>query len=229
MSYILDGIVILIILFFIITSSKRGFVRTLIEVVGFVAALILAFTISSPLANATYDKMIEPSVVSAVENAANEGTQTAVDAAWGAMPKFITNNSDMFGLTQESFADKLTQSTADGITGTAISVSQNIAKPIVAKILGMIYSTLLVIVLLFVVKILAKIINKLFSFSIIGKLNRSLGGAIGLIKGLAIAVVFCMIISLIVSFTANGFLVFTRDAIDSSVIFKFLAGFSPFI
>ena len=50
MSYILDAIIILIVLFYVFISAKKGFVRTLIEVVGFVAAIVIAFTVSTPIA-----------------------------------------------------------------------------------------------------------------------------------------------------------------------------------
>ena len=57
MSIIIDLIVLAIIGLFIYTSAKRGFVKVLVEVAGFVLAVIITFTISSPLADATYDKI----------------------------------------------------------------------------------------------------------------------------------------------------------------------------
>lgn len=231
MSYILDAILVLIILITVFISAKKGFVRTLVEVVGFVAAIFIAFTFSSPIASAVYGKMVEPVIVKTVENVSTDTANTAsdaVDAVWQKMPAFVTE-SNFLGLSKENISQQVEIETANGVTELADSVSNSFAKPVITKLLSVLISVILVVALIFVVKIAAKYINKLFSFSLIGTINKTLGGILGLVKGVALAVVFCMIITLIISFTKNGFLIFTYDAIQSSYIFKFLAGFSPFI
>ena len=231
MSFILDAIIILIVLLFIILSAKKGFVRTLIEVIGFVAAIVIAFTFSSPIANMTYDKIIQPSVVKTVENVANDGVSSAtgaVDAVWEKMPSFITESS-FFDLSKDNITATVQNKAAESSTQLAQNISDSFVKPVTTKLLSVLISVVLVVVLLFVVKILAKYINKLFTFSVVGDINKTLGGILGLVKGAAVAVVFCLIISLILSFTKDGFLIFTYDAINSSYIFKFLMGFSPFL
>ncbi len=231
MSYILDGIIVLIILFFVFLSAKKGFVRTLIEVAGFVAAIVIAFTISSPIANATYDKLIQPSVVKTVQNVANDGISdatSAVDAVWVKMPAFITE-SRFFNLSKESITTTVQDRSANDSIQLAQNISDSFVKPVATKLISVFLSVILVIILLFFVKFLAKFINKLFTFSVVGTINKTLGGILGIVKGTAVAIIFCLVISLILSFTKNGFLIFTYDAINSSYIFKFFMGFSPFI
>lgn len=231
MSYILDAIILLIILITVFMSAKKGFVRTLIEVVGFIAAIFIAFTFSSPIANVVYDKMIEPTVertVAGVATDAADSTTAAVNAVWQKMPSFVTE-SNFLGLSKETVSQQVENETSNGSVALADSISNSFAKPVITKLLSVLFSVILVVVLIFVVKFLAKYVNKIFSFSLIGTINKTLGGILGLVKGTAVAVVFCMIVTLIISFTKNGFLIFTYDAINSSYLFKFLTGFSPFI
>lgn len=220
---IIDLFVLIIIALSVFISARYGFVRTLIEVIGFVAALILVFSVSTPLANITYDKLIEPTVVNAALKAADDQSKNTVDAVWSSLPSFITKNSDSLGLKKDSIEQKISDTASQGAAKAASVASQSIARPIITKILSMIFSTVLMIVLLFVVKIAAKYINKLFSFSIVGKLNRNLGGIIGLFKGVIIAIAFCMVLSLIISFTGNGIWVFTKENFESSATFKITA------
>lgn len=226
MGIILDLIVVGIIALMVFISAKHGFVRTLIEVVGFVAALFVAFTFSSPIATTTYDKIIEPAVVKAIDEAVADAGDAATETVWAKVPDFITNNSERFGISQEDLAAKITG--GEALSDVAVSVSDNIIEPIAVKVLNLAFSTILIVVLLFVVNILAKFLNKLFSFSLVGKLNRTLGGVVGLFKGILFAVVFCMIVSVIVSFTKNGFLIFTKDAIASSTLFGAICDLLPF-
>ncbi len=231
MPYVLDAIIILIILICVFISAKRGFVRTLIEVVGFIAAIIVAFTFSSPLADTVYDKMIEPSIVKTVESSASEGAATAtvaVDNVWVKLPGFIKNNN-LIGISKDEITQKVAYDAIDNGTVLANTISQSFIKPPAIKILSILFSTILVVVLTFVVKILAKYINKLFSFSLIGSINKTLGGILGLVKGLVISVIFCMVITLIISVTKNGFLIFNYNTVSSSHIFKLVSEISPFI
>lgn len=231
MSYILDAIIIFIILLFAFLSAKKGFVRTLIEVIGFVAAIVVALTFSSPISNLVYDSSIHPIVAKTVESAVNEGAvnaNAAIDAVWNKMPVFLTESS-FFDLSKENISNTVNQNAAENTTALTNVISDSFVKPAVTKLLSVLIAVILVVVLLFVVRILAKYINKLFTFSVVGDINKTLGGLLGLVKGAAVALVFCLVISLILSFTKNGFLIFTYDAINSSYIFKFLMEFSPFL
>ncbi|MBR7132321.1 MAG: CvpA family protein [Clostridia bacterium] len=221
MKLILDLIIALIVLFFVITSAKKGFVKVVVEAVGFIAAIILVFTISTPLAVATYDKIIEPAMVSAVEKNAEESAgETAEHEAWNAIPDFLIKNAQKLGISSEEFASVMEENMVEGSVAAVRAASQRVVRPVAIKILGLIYSIILIIVLLILVKLIAKIINGLFSFSIVGKANRALGAAVGFLKGVVFAVVFCMAVSLLVSLTKGGFLIFTQENIDSSYIFK---------
>lgn len=230
MSIILDAIIILIIILFVILSAKKGFVRTLIEVIGFIAAIAIALSISTPIANFCYDGAVQPIVAKTVESTITEGSSNvneAVDAVWNKLPSFLTE-SNFFKLSKDNITSSINEETASD-TAQLIDTINSFVKPAVTKLLAVIISVILVVVLLFVVKLLAKAVNKLFSFSIIGDINKTLGGILGLVKGAAVSVIFCMIISLILSFTKNGFLIFTYDAINSSYLFKFIMGLSPFL
>ena len=162
MGIVLDLIVIAIILIFCLISAKKGFVKTVVEAVGIVAAIILSFTVSSPLAGTTYDKIIEPPILSAVSVETTESSQTAVQNMWDSMPKFIVKNADRLSLNSESITQSFGEDISQGVETAVKSASQNVVKPIAVKILGIIYSVIIFVVLWVIFRFLAKIINKLF-------------------------------------------------------------------
>ena len=213
MSIIIDLIIVAIILVTALISAKQGFVRAVVEVAGFVAAVLVAFSVSAPLADITYEKVIEPPILSTAQTA---------DSVWESLPSFITDNSEKLGITKEHIEKIVVESTLSS-TDTALNeISQKAVKPVATGILETLYAVILIVVLLFVVKILAKLLNKAFSFSVVGKLNRTLGGLLGVVKGLAIALIVCEIVVLIISFTDNGIWIFNNENIDKTYIFKFL-------
>ena len=226
MSIILDLIVLAIIVITVLMSAKRGFVRTLIELLGFIAAVFISFTISTPLANSTYDKIIEPSILSTVtstvDTAADNSAAAAVDSFWNEIPGWIKGGIEKAGISKESLDGSITANIGNGVQSAVESTSQNVIKPAVTSTLALIYQVISLIVLMALVKPLAKLINKLFSFSVIGTANRVLGGVVGVPKGVIYAVAFCLLITLAVSFTQNGFLIFTGEAMKKSLFFSFV-------
>lgn len=223
MSLVIDLIALAIIILCVIISAKRGFVKVFVEAVGFIAAIILAFTISTPLAGATYDKIIEPPVVKAAVNAVGE---SAEHEAWNALPDFlIQSESAFFGTTVNEFTERISENISQGTETAVKTASQEIVRPVAVKLLGLLYSVILVLVLLIAVKLLAKLLNGMFSFSVVGSLNRTLGGIIGGVKGIVFAVIFCLIISLIVSFTGKPFLIFTEESINNSFVYSLISQF----
>ncbi len=227
-AIIIDLILVAVILFFVILSAKRGFVKIIVEFVGLIAAVVLAFSLSAPISNFTYDKAIEPTIIKTASAEATENTQQLVEKTWNSLPDFITANSERLSLNSEQFSQNITENMQEGTEVAIKNLSQQIIKPAAVKVIGLFVTVILMVVLFFIVKVLAKLINGLFSFSVVGKLNRTLGGVIGAFKGIVFAMFLCLVISFIVSLTKNGFLIFTVDNINKSVIFKFFTEIIPF-
>ncbi len=219
MGIILDLIVIAIILIFVFLGSKKGFVKSVIEVVGFITAIYLAMTLSAPLANFTYDKIVEPAVSNSinktVENVAENTTQALNEQVFESLPGFVKNNIDISNIN------------VIGYNNVGSEICSNIVKPISLPFIKGVFTLILFIILSFITKILAKLINKLFSFRLIGKVNSVLGGVIGVFKGIIFAVIFIILVNIIVSLT-GGFLCFTAPAIESSKLFDTVLSLIPF-
>lgn len=224
MWIVLDLIVIAIIAVFALISAKRGFVRTLIEVVGFIAVILLANNVSPMLSETTYNKFIEPAIVEKVTESFGESdllNLSEIKITEKDIPSFVYKIlGDDFSL--ENFQATINENLGEGIENAMYEASQTVIKPVITEILNVIFMILIIVVLFVVVKFLAKLLNKLFSFSFVGKANKTLGAILGAVKGIAIAVIFCSIVGLIVPLTESGLLIFTQSAINSTILFKLL-------
>ena len=224
MNWILDLIVVGIIVICIIVAYRRGFVRTFVEVAGCIAAILLAMSFGSVISGAVYDNMISPQLVKLTEETATSTAQDLLDKGFEALPDFIENNADKFGISKDSIMQKVNELDNGNAAETVEKALDATVRPLFVKIFGMLCSVLLFILLLFLVHILAKLLNKLFSFSIVGSLNRTLGGIIGLLQGLVYALIFCLIIGFISSVSSGEL----HDAVESSKLLKFFISITPF-
>lgn len=224
---ILDLIVVGIIVLMVILSAKRGFVRTVVEVVGFVLAIMVAISLGSGVAGMIYDNTVGPNIVSVADNTIDNTAQEIIDDAWDALPDFVVKNAEAFGISKEKINESLADIGGENKQDAVEQAINNSIRPIFVRIVGMLCSFILFIILSFVVKLLAKLLNGIFSFSIAGDINRTLGGIAGLFKGVVFAVIFCVVIGMLVSFT-GGFWIFTHEALEASIITKFLLSITPF-
>lgn len=222
MSIILDVLVIGIIVWCVIVSAKKGFVSVVVETIGIIVAFSLALTFSAPLAEVTYDKIIEPSVLERIESGAQETSEVTAEQITDSLPENIFNIASGLGINLDGFAEKISTDAVD-TSAMVQKISAEVIKPVAVAIGKMAFTLIIFFLLSVVVKFLAKILNKFFSFSIIGKVNRTLGGVVGGVRGVLTAAVFCVSVTLAISLLGNGFWIFTMDNINKTFIFKELA------
>lgn len=218
MGIILDLIIVAIIVVTAINCAKQGFVKTVIEVVGFLLAVYLSFTFSTPVANFVYDKAVSPTVMTAIEQGIEDTTADATKSVYENLPEFIKNSLEIFGVSDEELTSYVNSSLDGGGASVAETVSEKVVEPIIVSVVKTLVSVILFVVLMFVVRILAKMLNKLFSFSVVGTLNRVLGGMLGAVKGVIFAAVFCAV-AIFVGALAGGKIL---EAVYSSYICGYL-------
>lgn len=220
MNYILDLIILAICVITVMVFAKKGFVFALVRVIGLVAAFILAVGIGDFSADFIYKNVIGPNVATAVKENIDNGISGAADSAFEALPKFIKENGAVFGLTKENFTSAFPTDIVD--ENTIGEVLDKTVKPIVEELISILITLICFIVLMFVVRLLSKVLNKLFSFSVVGTLNKTLGGIVGLPIGVIFASIFCLLIQLSLTLTSKGLWIFTADTVETSKLYNLI-------
>lgn len=226
-SLIIDGIIIAIVLICIIISSKRGFVRSLVEVAGGILILYFVASMSTPAAEFIYDKTVAPSIISSAQKSIEKSSEDSANKIWKSFPKLVTNNSEIFGITEHSLHEKINGSVKN-TEEIAVTAANAVARPIIVRIVALLISIILSILLLILLRFVAKILNRIFSISVLGKINRSLGGILGIIKGIVFSFVFCLLIMFLLSVNKNGIWIFTMDNVNKTRIFKYMYDVLPY-
>ena len=220
MGLILDLVFVAVVIVTAFLSSKKGFVRTLLELVGFVAAIVIALTVSEPVSEFAYDKFVEPAIVEKTQGIIVNTATEIPENLWENLPNIIKNNSEFFDINEENFLKTISDEAQNGAIDISETISRKIVRPSVINIFSTVICFLLILILLPIFRFIAKIINKLFSFSIVGKLNHSLGGILGIVKGMAICIIICIVIDLLLKVTGGGFWVLTPELLNKSFIFS---------
>lgn len=80
MSLVLDIILVVIFAAFVLTAAKKGFVKTLLELVASILALVLAYQLSPLVAQGAYEGVVKESLVTTIEEQLNENFNTSTAA-----------------------------------------------------------------------------------------------------------------------------------------------------
>ena len=226
MGILIDLIIIGIIVLTAFVSYRYGFVRTLIEIVGFIAIMIFINAVSMPIAGGVYDKFIDKKIVEATQNVSLD-TDNSGEKFWDSLPEFLKKENGVFSVQKEKIVGKFDEYIKNGIAGTASKTSKEVIKPIVVKPISLFVSLLLFLLLNPLLHFVAKLINGVIKKTFIRGINAKLGFIIGLPKGIIFAVAFVFFLLILVSIYPGGIWIFNKEAVDKSYIVGIISKYLP--
>ncbi len=226
MGFVFDIIVLTVLAISTIVGYRRGFINSLIGVIGIVVSIILSLTVAPPLADAVYSAAFESRVLdvaeASIENSHKKGElgkEETINELFDKMPSFVTKyakNTEVL-----SYTDLL------GIESR--QVAEEICDAVIDPAIISILKYLLVIILFFPFLLLSRIVSRFISAlikgNILGNLNSVLGGVVGLVRGVVIVLIFTLTASLISNLLPGE--VF-KSAVNSSFSVSLILGMIPF-
>lgn len=229
MSIILDVILVTIFAAFVFTAAKKGFMRTLLELLAVIVALALSYQFSPVVAQATYDEIVEKSLVEAVETQIDEtvnvsSVTTQAEVLLDSIPGFMASFASSAGVDLDEIKTQISSEKFSS-ANLAIELVDKIAKPIAVGALTAIFFLLLSVVLIFVLKWIAGLLAKLFKLPLIGTVNKVLGGVLGACKGVLVIVFICTFLDIIFA-NGDGEI---SDMVNNSYVVGLLDNINPFI
>lgn len=229
MSIILDVILLVIFVAFILIAAKKGFVLTLLELVALVVALVVSYQFSPVVAQASYDKIVEPKIIETVEKKIDEtvdisATTEQAKVILDSIPEFMVKYAVSVGVDTEEIKVKLSEDKISS-ENIATQLTKRIAQPIVVGALTVVFFLLMSTILLFVLRWLAQLLSKSIKIPIVKKTNNILGGLLGACKGALVVVFICTILDFLFAGSEGEI----ADIVNKSYIVGLLDNINPFV
>lgn len=198
MNYVLDIIVLSILAITIITSFKKGFVRSLLEFVSVILAFFIAKTYSPIVSEYISQNIISKTVEAYLSKAASSNAN---------LINTINSISDIFKNINDTEILNELAGIKLNIASQNISVDKiidSLTQSISNSISSVIAFILVFIVSIIAIKIIIVLIDAIFKLPVIGTINKILGIILGLLKGILFVFVFCLIVSFVVMTGINS-------------------------
>ncbi len=234
-SIILDVLVVAIIVLSVVLAYRKGLIKTLFSLVGGIAAVVLAISMSAPVAEWIDEKFVGPTVQSAVLTAVNgsplsEGYDTALEKIDVAekieqMPQELRAFLEKMNIDVEGVQASAEQSAAQ----TAAAREQlimDISAPVSATISKAIALIALVVIFFLLLFVASRLLDTVFRVLPFGK---KLNHAGGLVFGMVRALLFVMLFGAVVYGLAMGNVWLSLDDVENTFILNFINQYNPIL
>lgn len=229
MSWILDGIIVLLVVIAVILGYKRGFISTAVQLAGYIFAFLIALSLSTTVAEFTYDRFIGEKITESVNTAFSENAGSTVsekvDGMLETLPAFLQTALSENQEVQDALAN-IENKTENTITAVTETIVEQILRPVVVALLRFVVFLILFLLLLLVVKLLSKLVKPLTKLPLIRQVDGTLGIVLGAINGCILSVVAVTIMQLIITAGSTSG-PFTAENLQNSVIAGWIADINP--
>ncbi len=224
MSIIIDIILILLIAILTYVSYKKGFLASLLDLIGNITAFLVSVFIANLFSVFIYDSIVEKFMKRLLTERLVASADTAVESIVKAIPGFIMSSARTVGINVESI---LESNSGKELQYVVDSVNTDIIKPIITFLIKAILVLVLYIIFMILIRLLIKLLEKINKLPVIGSLNEFLGIFIGALKGVLVVFILTVIISASVDLSGGNFIFITKDILDNSVIFNIFNSINP--
>lgn len=220
MPIVLDIIAVAIVVLFAIIGYNSGFVKTIIELIGWIAVLLFASVLANQISGFVFDCFLSKPIITSIEEYIAEFGGNGVNEYFNNLPDLIQKLLGAYGIN----ADKI--GTAIESNQIAVSIVEQIRVPIVSLI-SFVFNVIIFVLGIILVRLLARVCNSVITrIPLVSGLNRTLGFVSGVAKGFVITAVACWMFSFIILFT-GGFLGITYETICETQLIMFLNEMNP--
>lgn len=223
MPYLLDGILIVCILLFLAIGIHRGFAKSLVGLIGTIAAVVLAVGLSGMVAQWVYSSFFQPSLMQSLQEAVGTAnSQAAARDVLAALPDWASQLLQDNGVTVPALAGILAQ----GGEGAVIT-AEAVISPVMIQLLRMVAVVVLMVVFGIVVSILARVIGQIFRLPLLRQIDSLLGAAAGLLQGAVFCVLVCLVLQLWITATPDDQNPGLRASVEQSAVYQTVESIIP--
>ena len=213
LPYLADAIILVIFLLFIILGVKRGFVRSVLDLVGTLAAMLVSMWFSGIAAQWVFSTFLQESLTRQIAEALQAAPAAdAAEAVLSVVPEILRGGLEAFGIT----SDAINQAVA-GTSGQAAEAVVAVLSPMVVSLLRALFSLVLFVFLLVIFRILSGVVCRIFRLPVLRQLDKGLGILLGVAQAALITVLLCFCAQALIS-VSSPWLV---ETIQASQVYQF--------
>ena len=222
-AVLVDVILIVVVVATVFHYSRKGFVAGLLDLVGNLASLVLAWVVAGRVSPTVFENFFKSGLIDKTAEALQQQGAASVTALLENLGTVLPRQ------LQETLTSSLDGILNSGAPDIAQQIVENIVAPLVVPLITVVvfFATFALCKLL--VSLLVAVLTNINRIPMLGAVNRTLGVVIGLVAGFINVLLLLCLLWAIVALT-NGSLPGLNDtALSGSYFYRFFSAYNPFV
>lgn len=222
-ALILDVILIAVIVLTAFHYKKKGFVAGLLDLVGNLLALLVAWIASDRISPTVFENFFKQGLIEKI-------TQTVQEQGTSGLTMLVENFSSIL---PGGMADEVTRSLQEilgsGAPDLAVRIVDTILTPLIVPMITVVLFFIAFAVCKLVISMLVAVLTNINKIPVIGSVNELLGILVGVAGGLLNVVLLLCLIWAVVAITNNNLPVLNNDMLSGSMMYSLFSKYNPFL
>ena len=228
MGVFVDLVLVLLVLLIIYMAYRKGFLRSILSLGGFLIATVFAFVFGRMFAEGIFEWFVKPWLTTTVQNDIVAGTGNnitqVVENMYTNLPGILSGGLDMlFGSKQA-----LITNIQNGVAGGSVPITDTIVgtlKPLLVSLISILAIFILFALCMLALRVINRLLVKVRHIPVIGAVDGLLGGLIGILEAAIWVMILVFLVKALILLSGNGLPWLNENIIDSSYMFKYLYHF----
>ncbi len=222
-AIIIDLALIVVIVATVLFYVRKGFMAGLLDLVGNLLSLILAWVVSGRVSPGLFENFFKEGLIEKMADAIQQqgaaGVASVLDNLSGLLPQSLS----------EQLTVSLDQILNSGAPDIAQRIVDHIVTPLVVPLITVILFFATFILCKLVVSLLVAILTNVNRIPVLGGVNRTLGILVGLVAGVINVVLILCLLWAIVAITNSNLPGLNDSALSGSYFYQFFSAYNPFV
>ena len=222
-ALILDVILIAVIVLTAFHYKKKGFVAGLLDLVGNLLALLVAWIASDRISPTVFENFFKQGLIEKI-------TQTVQERGTSGLTMLVESFSSIL---PGGMADEVTRSLQDilgsGAPDLAVRIVDTILTPLIVPMITVVLFFIAFAVCKLVISMLVAVLTNINKIPVIGSVNELLGILVGVAGGVLNVVLLLCLIWAVVAITNNNVPVLNHDMLSGSMMYSLFSKYNPFL
>ncbi len=228
MNWIIDLLMLALVIIIIYTGYRKGFLRSILSLGGFLIATVFSFMFGKMIAEGIFTSMVKPWLTSLVETqvvaGTNENLAIAVDNMYQNLPGYLSGPLNFLFGSKEQVITNIQSAMAENSTTMTDSIV-NLLKPMMVVLISILTILILFLLCIFALRVIDKLLIQVRRIPVIGTFDGFLGGIVGVFQAALWMVILVFLVKAIILLSSNGITWLNDDVINSTFLFKWLYHF----
>ena len=222
-ALILDVILMAVIVLTAFHYKKKGFVAGLLDLVGNLLALLVAWIASDRISPTVFENFFKQGLIEKI-------TQTVQEQGTSGLTMLVENFSSIL---PGGMADEVTRSLQEilgsGAPDLAVRIVDTILTPLIVPMITVVLFFIAFAVCKLVISMLVAVLTNINKIPVIGSVNELLGILVGVAGGVLNVVLLLCLIWAVVAITNNNLPVLNHDMLSGSMMYSLFSKYNPFL